>query len=54
MWADLFREEITPPKSPGRTLACPHCAVPMQHERYEEVEKGWCHENDTWRDNCQL
>jgi Zn-finger nucleic acid-binding protein len=54
MWADLFRKEVAPPKSPGRTLGCPHCAVAMKRELYEEVELDWCHEHGIWLDNGEL
>ena len=54
VWGDLFRSELTPERTPERSLSCPHCSEVMDHELYKEVEMDWCKEHGVWLDNGEL
>lgn len=54
VWADLFRDEIRPPRDERRDLACPRCDKPMLRELYHEVLIDWCPAHGVWLDRGEL
>ncbi len=53
-WADLFRDELRPPRHERRKLQCPVCDKPTLRELYHEVEMDWCREHGVWLDKGEL
>lgn len=54
MWADLFRQEQTPPVDRSRVLGCPVCGEVMELVEHHGVYLDWCREHGVWMDAGEM